>query len=143
MATRFQVTFDCADPMGLAQFWVEALGYVLQPPPPGFESWDAFADQIGMPEDARAAIAAAVDPEGAGPRMLFLRVPEPKSVKNRVHLDLHVVTPGTPMEERRAALEVRAAELIAKGAREVGRVEEYGQYWIVMADPEDNEFCIA
>ncbi len=143
MATKVQVTFDCADPTGLASFWVEALGYVLQPPPPGFESWDAFADRIGMPAEARDAIAAAVDPEGAGPRLLFLRVPEPKSVKNRVHPDLHVVAPGTPMEDRMAALEARAGELVAQGATEVGPVEEYGQYWIVMADPEGNEFCIA
>jgi glyoxalase superfamily protein len=143
MVTTVQVTFDCADPVGLARFWVEALQYVLQPPPPGFESWDAFADQIGMPEDARASIAAAVDPEGAGPRLLFLRVPEAKSVKNRLHLDLHVVAPGTPMDERRAALATRAGELTALGATEVGPVEEYGQYWIVMADPEGNEFCIA
>jgi hypothetical protein len=75
--------------------------------------------------------------------LLFLRVPEGKPGKNRVHLDLHVVAPGTPMDERRVALAARAAELVAKGASEVGPVEEYGQYWIVMADPEGNEFCIA
>jgi hypothetical protein len=143
MATKVQVTFDCADPLALATFWAEALGYILQPPPPGFDSWDAFADQIGMPVEARDSIAAVVDAKGSGPRLLFLRVPEGKSVKNRVHLDLHLVPPDTPMEERRAALEARAGELVTKGAREVGPVEEYGQYWIVMTDPEGNEFCIA
>ncbi len=143
MATRFQVTFDCADPRGLASFWAKALGYVLQPPPPGFDSWEAFGEQIGMPPDAGDAISAVVDPDGAGPRLLFLRVPEGKAGKNRVHLDLHVVAPGTSMEERRAALATRAGELTALGAGEVGPVEEYGQYWIVMVDPEGNEFCIA
>ena len=143
MATRAPVTFDCADPNRLASFWAEALGYILQPPPPGFETWEAFGEQMGMPADARDAIAAAVDPEGAGPRLLFLRVPEGKAGKNRVHLDLHVVAPGMPMDERRSALAARTGELKALGATEVGPVEEYGQYWIVMADPEGNEFCIA
>ena len=143
MATKVQVTFDCADPKGLAAFWVEALGYVIQPPPPGFESWEAFGEQIGMSPEAGDAISAAVDPEGAGPRLLFLRVPEGKTVKNRVHLDLHVVAPGTPIEDGRAALAARAKELVARGATELGPVEEFGQYWIVMADPEGNEFCIA
>ena len=46
-----QVTFDCADPAGLAGFWAEALGYVLQPPPPGFDSWDAALDAWGVPAD--------------------------------------------------------------------------------------------
>jgi hypothetical protein len=142
MATQVQITFDCADPEGLAQFWAGALGYILQPPPPGYDTWEAFGEELGMSPEAQDSIRAAVDPERAGPRLLFMRVPEGKTVKNRVHLDLHVVPPGTPMEERRQMLETRARELIGAGAKEVGRVEEYGQYWIVMSDPEGNEFCI-
>jgi Glyoxalase-like domain len=143
MAATFQVTFDCANPAALARFWAEVLGYILQPPPPGYDTWEAFGETIGMPPDAKDWISAVVDPDGVGPRLLFMRVPEGKSVKNRVHLDVHVVPPGTAMEERRQTLEARATELTGAGAREVARVEEFGQYWIVMADPEGNEFCIA
>jgi glyoxalase superfamily protein len=143
MAATFQVTFDCANPAGLARFWAGALGYIVQPPPPGYDTWDAFGEEIGMPPEARDSISAVVDPDGVGPRLLFMRVPEAKSVKNRVHLDVHVVPPGIPREDRRQALEARAVELIAAGAKEMARVEEYGQYWIVMADPEGNEFCLA
>jgi hypothetical protein len=142
MATQVQITFDCADPEGMARFWSEALGYILQPPPPGYDTWEAVGEELGMPLEAQDSIRAAVDPERVGPRLLFMRVPEGKTVKNRVHLDLHVVPRGTPMEERRQMLERRAGVLIGAGAKEVGRVEEYGQYWIVMSDPEGNEFCI-
>jgi Glyoxalase-like domain len=143
MAATFQVTFDCTDPTRLARFWAGVLGYVLEAPPPGYDTWEAFGEAIGMPAEARDSINAVVDPDGVGPRLLFLRVPEDKAVKNRVHLDVHVAPPGTPVQERRQALEARAIELIEAGAKESARVEEYGQYWIVMADPEGNEFCIA
>ena len=104
------ITVDCHDPTRLASFWAAALDYV---PVGGGPDW-----------------AALEEPAGAGPRLLFMQVPEPKVGKNRVHLDLNV-------EDRPAA----AGRLIALGARHLRTVAE-GAGWMVMADPEGNEFCI-
>jgi glyoxalase superfamily protein len=67
-ALDIQVVIDCTDPRRLAEFWAATLGYVMQPPPPGFDSWEQFADQIGVPPDL---LAAVVDPERVKPRILF------------------------------------------------------------------------
>ena len=88
MGVTVQIVFDAADPEALAQFWASAAGYVIQPPPEGFESWQAFLAQIGVPEDQWDKASACVDPDGHGPRFFFQKVPEPKAVKNRVHVDL-------------------------------------------------------
>src|SRR4051794_2062527 len=93
IAREVQFTFDCADPARLSAFWAEALGYQVQPPPPPFESWDQALDAWGIPPEQRNNASAAVDPKGAGPRMFFQRVPEGKTVKNRVHLDVRAA-PG-------------------------------------------------
>jgi Glyoxalase-like domain len=81
MARDIQITFDCADPAGLAAFWVEALGYQLQDPPQGFESWEQALETMGVPPESRNDASAVVDPEGSGPRLYFQRVPEPKQTK--------------------------------------------------------------
>jgi hypothetical protein len=78
MARDLQITFDCADPAGLAAFWAEAMSYKLQDPPDGFESWDQALDAWGVPPENRNDASAVVDPAGAGPRMYFQRVPEGK-----------------------------------------------------------------
>ena len=90
MATPFQVTFDAVEPAQLGAFWAELLGYVEQPPPPGFDSWDAALAAMGVPEGERDGAYGIVDPDGAGPRLFFQRVPEGKTAKNRVHLDVGV-----------------------------------------------------
>jgi hypothetical protein len=143
MATEFQVTFDSADPAAHAAFWAAALRYVQQPPPPGFDSWDATLDAWGVPPDHRNDRAALVDPDGAGPRLLFQKVPEPKTAKNRVHLDLRAAA-GVPREGRADALEAECARLVALGARRVKRTEAdaINGVFIVMQDPEGNEFCL-
>ena len=137
----FQVTFDAADPERLGKFWGEVLGYVEQPPPPGFDSWDAFADSVGSPADKRDALYAVIDPDGRRPRLLFQRVPEDKTAKNRVHLDVNVGA-GLPEAERSEAVRARVRVLCALGAVEVGELTEYGSHWVVMLDPEGNEFCV-
>ncbi|WP_028660928.1 VOC family protein [Nocardioides insulae] len=137
-----QITFDCADPRGLSQFWNEVLGYVLPPPPPGFASWDEFS--ASLPAEQRNAASACVDPDGAGPRIFFQRVPEARTVKNRVHLDVRAA-PGLEGEERMSALEAEAERLAALGATRVSRFEPappMSAGWIVMQDPEGNEFCL-
>ena len=97
MATSFQVTFDCTDPDRLATFWAEALGYQKQGPPDGFGSWEEFLTTNNVPEAQWGDFSAIVDPDRRGPRCFFQRVPEPKTVKNRLHLDVNVGGgPGTP-----------------------------------------------
>src|SRR5919198_918937 len=115
MTTGFQVTFDAHDPERLARFWAEVLGYVTQPPPDGFETWDAFLDSIDWPADQRDAAFALVDPQGTLPRLYFQKVPEDKVAKNRMHLDVNVSV-GVPAEDKRAAVRKRADELVALGA---------------------------
>lgn len=135
MATPFQITVDCADAEAMSRFWSTALGYVVEPPPPGFESWEDFLRSNDIPVPPAGSIGAIVDPDGVGPRILFLRVPEPKTVKNRVHLDIRA---GRAGHDKLAKI----AELVAAGATEVGRVDEEGGWWMVMNDPEGNEFCV-
>jgi hypothetical protein len=139
-----QVTFDCADPAALAEFWAVVLGYQVQPPPPGFDTWEAALDAWGVPADQRNSRSAVVPPaDGDGPRVFFQRVPEPKSVKNRVHLDVRAA-PGLEGEERMQRLEEVCAQLTGLGARRITRFEPGGMDagHIVMADPEGNEFCL-
>ncbi|MEV6283606.1 VOC family protein [Kribbella sp. NPDC051770] len=143
MATvrQFQVTFDCADPERVARFWCEVLGYVVPPPPPGFDSWEAF--NASLPAEAQGSAFACVDPDGAGPRLFFQRVPEGKVVKNRVHLDVRVGT-GLVGAERLATLEAERDRLIALGAVEerVLVADGINESCIVMRDVEGNEFCL-
>jgi catechol 2,3-dioxygenase-like lactoylglutathione lyase family enzyme len=144
MARTIQVSFDCSDPGALAAFWAEALGYRLDSPPQGFDSWDEALDAWGVPEDHRNDASALVDPDGAGPRLWFQRVPEGKTAKNRVHVDVRAA-PGLEGEARMAALEAEADRLVGLGARRGRRFEPDGvtsSGFIVMADPEGNEFCL-
>ena len=162
--------FDAADPPKLAAFWGEAIGYVEEDPPDGFDSWEAWAVANDLPREDWDRYASRVDPDGAGPRLFFQRVPEPKTAKNRVHLDLDVSGgrsvrsrtgaagsrtrssgpwpdlsvsggPGTPMEERRANV-AAAVDRRAAGATRVKDYDEAGQHWVVLQDPEGNEFCL-
>jgi hypothetical protein len=138
---KFQVTFDANDPPRLADFWALALGYEIQPPPPGFDSWDDWATDMGIPEENWNDARALVDPAGEGPRIFFQRVPEGKTAKNRVHLDVNVAADAEP-EQRRSVVEDTAERLVNEGATSIGPMEEHGGFWIVMRDPEGNEFCV-
>ena len=143
MATPIQVVMDCADPARLATFWAAALHYQVEDPPAGFATWPAFLQAQGMPPEQWNRASAVVDPAGRGPRLYFQRVPEPKIVKNRVHLDLNASGPGgTPLEERRRTITAEVARLRDLGASTLRAVEEHGEYWVVMQDPEGNEFCV-
>lgn len=142
MSHGFQVTFDAADPMRLAEFWALALGYALQPPPPGFDSWEEFADSIDMPDEDRDGIAAIVDPEGRLPRVLFLKVPEGKTAKNRVHLDVNVGPGDMNEDERTAARREKVEALRLAGATVVDERSDFTSSWSVLLDPEGNEFCV-
>jgi hypothetical protein len=143
MAREIQVTFDCADPGELAKFWATALGGVVPPPPDGSPTWDEFLAARGVPPEQRNDASAVEDPDGQRPRIFFQRVPEGKVVKNRVHLDVRVA-PGLEGDERMAALEAAADELVGIGATRVSRSEPgpLSGGFIVMRDPESNEFCL-
>ena len=139
-----QITFDCADPAALAAFWAEALGYQLQPPPQGFDSWDAALEAWGVPEAQRNARSAILPVDGDGPRVFFQQVPESKDAKNRVHLDVRAA-PDLTGDDRMAALGAEASRLEALGAQLAYRVEPDGRMeagFISLRDPEGNEFCL-
>ena len=139
-----QVTFDCADPAALAGFWCEVLGYRVEPPPAGFDSWDQALDAWGVPPEERNSRSAAVPPEGeSGPRLFFQRVPEGKTVKNRVHLDVRAA-PGAEGDERMTRLDAEATRLVGLGATRVRRFEpdRMDAGFVLMQDPEGNEFCL-
>jgi hypothetical protein len=152
VSRHIQVTFDAHDPRSLSSFWRDALGYV-HPGPPGVEvpegadplaAWDDFLARIGVPQEQRNTRSAIEDPDGRGPRLFFQQVPEGKSAKNRVHLDVRAA-PGLEGEERMTALEAECARLVALGAARVRRDEPappLSTGYIVMTDPEGNEFCL-
>jgi len=143
MAIRFQVTFDCADPNKLAHFWAELLGYELDAPPPGYDSWEAWLIEQGVPESDWNMASAVSDPDGQGPRIFFQRVPEPKDRKNRLHLDVNAGGGrDTPEDERRTAVDAAVERAIGLGATKVRYVEERGERHYVMQDIEGNEFCL-
>lgn len=143
MAASLQVVFDAADPASLARFWATALGYEQQPPPDGHASWEEWARSMGIPPDRWNDAAALVDPSGSRPRIFIQRVPEPKTAKNRVHLDIGVSGgSATPMPERRSRVDAQVQRLVDAGASVVGPVDRPDEYWVVMQDPEGNEFCI-
>jgi hypothetical protein len=145
MSKDVQVTFDCADPAALAEFWAEVLGYQVQPPPERFDSWEAALESFGVPRDQWNSRSAILPVDDDGPRVFFQRVPEGKTVKNRVHLDVRAA-PGLTGDERMETLEAECARLEALGASRAYRVEPnpatMDEGFISMHDPEGNEFCL-
>jgi predicted enzyme related to lactoylglutathione lyase len=105
------ITFDADDPPTVARFWAEVTGYSI-----------TFSDEF---------IAILGGDGSVGPRFMFIKVPEGKTAKNRMHVDL-----GTP------DLETETERVLGLGAQLVGRYEEHGVTWASFRDPEDNEFCI-
>lgn len=143
MPLSIQIVFDANDPARLADFWALTLGYIIQPPPEGFGSWDDWAQSMGIPEENWNDARALVDPDGAGPRLFFQKVPEGKTAKNRVHLDVNAGGGHeTPTDERRILVDAEVERLIAAGASLIGPMEQRGDYWVVLGDPEGNEFCV-
>jgi len=148
MAVGFQVAVDCAEPDRLARFWAEALGYQVEDPPAGFDTWRAYWLSIGVPEDELGegdCSDSIVDPNGAGPRIWFQQVPERKSIKNRLHFDV-LVGGGrvVPLATRRERVDAWADRLVAAGATRLParEPEEIDHYFVAMLDPEGNEFDV-
>jgi hypothetical protein len=125
MARLHDIVFDCAHPAATARFWAAALdGYTVAP----YDDAElARLRSLGImnTEDDPTVL---VEPTDAGPRLFFQRVPEAKSVKNRVHLDLLAADPHVEIQR-----------LNALGASVQARYPDH----VVMADPEGNEFCLS
>lgn len=129
MTTSWTLTGDAADPHRLATFWKRALGYIDE------EGYD-FADG-----------ASLVDPDGKLPGISFLRVPEGKTVKNRLHIDIRVTEDeqdAIDADQRDELILAKSADLVDAGAAVI-KEHHYDAHvaGIVMRDPEGNEFCVA
>lgn len=141
MAIEFQVTIDSADPHVLADWWAEALGWEVEPQDADFIRRMVAEGHASEDETMthRGALvwrqgSALRSPDPGRPRVLFQRSAEPKTGKNRVHLDLHVGA------DRR---EAEVARLVGSGATELWRAGQGPMQWVTLADPEGNEFCVA
>lgn len=140
MAVSFDFTLDCADAQLLADFWKTALGYVDQPPPPPFATREEWLEQFDLPEGETVDDGAWLcDPDGVAPNLAILKVPEPKTAKNRLHIDIRVPGHGSP-EERWRRITAEGERLVAAGATIVATV---AGHHLVMQDPEGNEFCVS
>ncbi len=144
--TNVQMTLDCADPHAQARFWAQALGWVVERNTAMIRSLldqgVATADDVVEIDGELAwrTVEAIRHPEhdairelGGTARLLFQVVEEPKTVKNRMHLDVNV---------GREQIEAEVARLTALGARELWKVDQPGAFHTTMADPEGNEFCV-
>lgn len=127
MATHWTLGCDALEPQRMATFWARALGYVSEP---GYDEPDS---------------ASIIDPDGRGPAIGWLRVPEGKTAKNRVHIDIRVAgEPPWDMAARETLIRAKSADLVEAGAVVVREESWEGQLsHIVMLDPEGNEFCVA
>ncbi|WP_239174075.1 VOC family protein [Actinoplanes cyaneus] len=136
VALRVDLTFDSVRAVELAEFWKVALGYEDEPPPEPFATRAEWVASFGEPAQDGAGGAWLRDPDGVGPRLVFLDVPEPKVAKNRLHLDVRVGRHGEPWPRVLAKVE----ELRAIGGRVL---HTFDRHHVVMTDPEGNEFCVA
>jgi hypothetical protein len=144
MAVNWTLTLDCHDAAAQAAFWVEALGYADAPPPEGWDSWEDWIQSFGLSVEDLADGAKIEDPDGVLPNIGFLKVPEGKVVKNRLHLDLWV-SGGRhrPQDEREVAIRSYVARVLALGATVVEEGIQDGVLdHFLMQDPEGNEFCV-
>jgi hypothetical protein len=128
----------------LATFWCQALGYVEGAPPAGAASWDEYLASVGVPESEWGDGAFIEDPDGIRPGISFLKVPEPKTAKNRVHLDVQAGGGRSEPQEARWARVLEAVQRLTRAGATVIREDRQGGVpdHFVMADPEGNEFCV-
>jgi hypothetical protein len=128
MAELLEVVIDCRHPASLARFWASVLDGYAVAPYDDEELARLRRNGIDDPEDDPTVL---VEAPGRTPKLFFQHVPEPKAVKNRVHLDV-----------RSADAEVEVTRLVAAGARVLRTEREDGRDRVVLSDPEGNEFCL-
>ncbi len=146
---KFQLVIDCADPERLVRFWAAALRYRAQDPPEGHATWRDYYLSVGVPQEELGdgdCVDRLVDPAGNGPAIWFQVVPEKKTLKNRLHLDV-LVGGGrsVPVAVRRQRVDAEVGQLVLLGAsvRQHHDHDTIDHYAVTMADPEGNEFCVA
>jgi hypothetical protein len=137
MTRRFGVTIDCLHPVTLAPFWCDLLGYVEEPPPDGYQSWPDYDLANGVPPAEAEKGATIVDPAGIQPRIYFQQVPEPKTGKNRLHIDV-VASRQHTWDQVLAAAE----RAVSQGGSILRESDNADDRFIVLTDPEGNEFCV-
>lgn len=144
MGTRWSLTIDCAHPARLAEFWALALGYAPKPPPKGFGDWEEWFAHYDVPAEEWDDGAYLEDPDGEGPSLSFLKVPEAKAGKNRLHLDVQAGGGREVRWETRWPRVLEALDrLTAAGATVLREYEAGGRPdHFVRGDPEGNEFCL-
>lgn len=143
----WQLTIDANDPARLTRFWQQALGYQPAPPAEPASTWQAhYRSRLGGEE---AFDDRLFDPEGLRPPLWFQRVPEGKAGKNRLHLDLYPTGRDNdlPVERRVELVDTKVAELVSLGATVQGSERDDDpadpMYYVVLQDPEGNEFCVS
>lgn len=145
---RFQLVMNAADPDRLAHFWAAALHYQLEPVPTGFDTWDDYYRDLGLPDEFLGrGEDSIVDPAGEGPRIWFQQTDAAKTGPNRLHLDIAAGRDRSlPIETRVGLVEAEVERLVSLGASRVGAREplEPGldHYAVGMLDPEGNEFDV-
>jgi hypothetical protein len=143
MRGKVQVVFDCQNPDMLASFYANALGYKPQDPPAGFSSWEDALRAWNVPEEDWDSSSAIVDPDGTGPRIYFQKMDTPKPGKNRLHLDVNASEGlAVDLQKRKEQVAAKVEALLKIGAKKHAEIEENGEFWVVMLDPEGNEFCV-
>jgi hypothetical protein len=143
VAYEFQVTQDSADPHTLADWWAETLGWAVEPSDEAFIR-RMIAEGYACDDETKvhngslvwAAGAAIRHPDGLerAPRVLFQQVPEKKTVKNRMHLDVRIGADD---------VEAAVGKLIARGAKFLHEGRQGPHSWVTLTDPEGNEFCVS
>jgi catechol 2,3-dioxygenase-like lactoylglutathione lyase family enzyme len=143
----FQLTIDCRDPARLATFWAQALGYRPTPPTePPTTWWSHYRRRLG---DEAAFDDRLFDPEGLRPPLWFQEVPEAKAGKNRLHLDIYPTgrDDTLPFDRRVELVDAKVDELVGLGATVHERFHvddpDDAHHFVVMKDPEGNEFCVS
>ena len=139
MGNPISLVLDCADPVRVGAFWRQALGYVEADPPKGYGSWA----EVAAAPPADGICYMITDPDGTRPSMLFQVVPEPKVAKNRLHIDIRL-SAGIPWpsDEERRRIDAGVAPLVELGATVLHRNQDPDDWFVVLQDPEGNEFCL-
>jgi hypothetical protein len=142
VARNFEITFDAKDSKALAAFWMEALGYEPMGPPKGYETWEAWRIAMELSEEEMDEGASIAAPGGTR-YITFLNVPEPKTAKNRLHMDLDVLPDRkASVLEQKTIMDAEVERLEKLGATKLYDALVGEHYRVTMADPEGNEFCM-
>lgn len=135
---RWQLVITTSDPARAAQFWRHALGYVAQPPPTDYPTWDDYAADHGIDLAQGTDVEVAIDPTGAAPRIMFVR-DDPTS---RGPISIEILTVDSAAKATSQSIRTEADGLRSAGATHLRTVEDQNHPWAQLLDPDDNPFRI-